>query len=142
MRKWFVIVMLFLLPLRGVVGDAMAYSMLPDVSKGVSTAQQDSTNFVAARALFDWARASFYPKVQVSGMSGQPCHMVASAAEPTDDNDKVSNQCTACQACHMSAAIPLQLHSKLLQTAADMPTQRPAQWHSADARQLAKTPIF
>jgi hypothetical protein len=142
MRKWFVIVMLFLLPLRGVVGDAMAYSMLPDASQGTSSAQQDATNSVAARALFDWARASFYPKKQVSSMSAQPCHMSATAAEPADDNDKVSNQCTACQTCHMSAATPLQLHSNLLQTAAELPAQRAAQWHSADARLLAKTPIF
>jgi hypothetical protein len=142
MRKWFVIVMLFLLPLRGVVGDAMAYSMLPDVSKGVSTAQRDATNSVAARALFDWARASFYPQNHASAMSGQPCHMVATAAEPTDDNDQASNQCTACQTCHMSAATPLQLHSPVLQSAAELPAQRAAQWHSADARLLAKTPIF
>jgi hypothetical protein len=139
MRKWFVIVMLFLLPLRGLVGDAMAYSMLPDASKGTSAEQQDATHSVAARALFDWAKASFYPQNHASGMSGQPCHM---AAGQTDDKDSVQNQCTACQACHMSAATPLQLHSNLLQTAADLPTQRPAQWHSADARLLAKTPIF
>ncbi len=142
MRKWFVIVMLFLLPLRGVVGDAMAYSMLPDAPKGNQTVQSDATNSIAARAVFDWAKAYFYPQNHVSSMSGQPCHMSATAAEPTDDNDQVSNQCTACQTCHMSAATPLQLHSNLLQTAADLPTQRAAQWHSADARLLAKTPIF
>jgi hypothetical protein len=139
MRKWFVIVMLFLLPLRGLVGDAMAYSMLPNAPKGTSAVQQDATHSVAARALFYWAKASFYPQNHASGMSGQPCHM---AAGPTDNKDSVQNQCTACQACHMSAATPLQLHSHLLQTAADLPTQRPAQWHSADARLLAKTPIF
>jgi hypothetical protein len=139
MRKWFVIVMLFLLPLRGLVGDAMAYSMLPDTSKGTSVVQQDATHSVTARAIFDWAKSSFYPQHHASSISGQPCHM---ASGQTDDKDSVQNHCTACQACHMSAAILLQFSDHLLQTAADLPTQRPAQWHSADARLLAKTPIF
>lgn len=143
MRKWFVIVMLFLLPLRGLVGDAMAYSMLPDAPKGTNTAQQSAANSVAAHAAFDWARATFHPQNHASGMSVQPCHGAAEAAEQSDDKSTVQkNHCTACQTCHMSAATPLQLHSPVLQTAAELPAQRAAQWHSADARLLAKTPIF
>jgi hypothetical protein len=53
MRKWFVIAMLFLLPLRGLVGDAMAYSMLPEAPKATASTLQGIENLATAHAVFD-----------------------------------------------------------------------------------------
>jgi hypothetical protein len=113
MRRWFVIFMLFLLPIRGLVGDAMAYSMLP---AGMPT------NGMA-----------------VQNESKAPCHMDMAAA---DNVDTQQSQCTTCQACNLSAAIPLLLPEGILHTTAAAPTQRTAFWISAEPRLLAKTPVL
>jgi hypothetical protein len=143
MRKWFVVIMLFLLPLRGLVGDAMAYSMLPGALNSAAAAQPVTTNIVAAPAIFYWATALFdHQNTAASGASSatlHPCHMATAQADSTES---VQNQCTACQVCHLSAATPLQLPSGLLQTATALPEQQQALWHSAEPRLIAKTPVF
>jgi hypothetical protein len=139
MRKWFVVVMLILLPLRGLVGDAMAYSMLPGALTVAQTAQQKATNLVAAPAIFYWATAALDYTNSVKAATTPPCHM---AMAEGDSKDSMQNQCTTCQACHLSAATPLQLPSSLLQTATALPEQRQALWHSAEPRWIAKTPVF
>jgi hypothetical protein len=143
MRKWFIVIMLFLLPLRGLVGDAMAYAMLPGALNSAAAAQPVTTNIVAAPAIFYWAAAVFDQQNMVKSDSGSaaahPCHM---ATAENDSADGVPNQCTACQVCHLSAATPLQMPSGLLQTATALPEQRQALWHSAEPRLIAKTPVF
>jgi cytochrome c553 len=139
MRKWFVVLMLFLLPIRGLVGDAMAYSMLPGALTSTSTVPSKATNLVAAPAIFYWATAAFDHSNGVTAGSLHPCHMTMAEV---DSNDSVQNQCTACQACHLSAATPLQLPLGLLQTAATLPEQRQTLWHSAEQRLIAKPPVF
>lgn len=139
MRKWLVVLMLFLLPLRGLVGDAMAYSMLPAALTVAQTVQQKATNLVAAPEVFGWAAASFAHTNKVQATAASPCHIAMADA---DSNDSMQNQCTSCQACHLSAATSLQLPSDLLQTATALPEQRQALWHSAEPRWIAKTPIL
>lgn len=139
MRRYLLIFMLFLLPIRGLVGDAMAYSMLPGALTAVHTTQPVDTNIVAAPAIFQWAAAVLDHEIRAESASVHPCHM---AMAQTDSNDTVQNQCTACQACHLSAATPLQLPSGLLQTASALPEQRQALWHSAEPRLIPKTPVF
>jgi hypothetical protein len=139
MRRYLAIFMLFLLPIRGLVGDAMAYSMLPGALTGAQTAQQKATNLVAAPAIFYWATAALDHKYSVKTATTPPCHMAMAEA---DSKDSVQNQCTTCQACHLSAATPLQMPSSLLQTATALPEQRQALWHSAEPRLIAKTPVF
>lgn len=113
MRRWFIIFMLFLLPIRGLVGDAMAYSMLPTgMPTSVEVVQNEPT---------------------------PPCHMNMAAA---DNVDTQQSQCTTCQACHFSAATPMQLPEGILHTTAAAPTQRTAHWISAEPRLLAKTPVL
>lgn len=128
MRKWFVVFMLFLLPIRGLVGDAMAYSMAPN-----------ATNSVAARALSTASSSDFTTDNTVKMAPSHPCHTDDAA---TGDTTPAQNQCTTCQACHFSAAPNLQWASGLLHTTAAAPSQRATLWHSADARLLAKTPVF
>jgi hypothetical protein len=139
MRKWFVVLMLFLLPLRGLVGDAMAYSMLPVALTTANNAQQKATNLVDVSAIFYWASAVFDDTNSAETDTPRPCHMAMAEA---DSKGGVQNQCTTCQACHLSAATPLQMPSGLLQIATALPEQRQALWHSAEPRLVAKTPVF
>jgi hypothetical protein len=129
--------MLLLLPIRGLVGDAMAYSMLPSPPATVNQLQV-ATDLGAARAIFYWASSHLDPQNAAEKTAKQPCHTAQTAS---NDQDATQNQCSTCQACHLSAATPLQLHDGLLHTTAALPQQRPAQWRSADRRLLAKTPV-
>jgi hypothetical protein len=113
MRRWLIIFMLFLLPIRGLVGDAMAYSMLP---MGMPVSSE-----------------------VVQSEPTPPCHTSMAAA---NDAGTQQSQCTTCQACHLSAATPMQLPEGILHTTAAAPTQRTAFWISADLRLLAKPPVL
>ena len=128
MRKWFVVFMLFLLPIRALVGDAMAYNM-----------PSSATDLVAGRAVSTASSSVFNAENTNETALNHPCHTQDAA---TDDTNPVQNQCTTCQACHFSAAPHLQWASGLLHITTAAPSQRAAQWHSADARLLAKTPVF
>jgi hypothetical protein len=142
MRRCLVIFMLFLLPIRGLVGDAMAYSMLPGALNSAA-GRAIATDIVAAPAIFHWATALFdhhsVVAIDAGPTAAHPCHM---ATAQTDSTDNLQGQCTACQACHLSAATPLQLPLGLLQIATTLPEQRQALWHSAEPRLVAKTPVF
>lgn len=127
MRKWFVVFMLFLLPIRGLVGDAMAYSM-----------PLNATDSVAARAVSAAYDDVLVTENTIKTAPSHPCHDDDAAA---DDTAPVQNQCTTCQACHFSAVPQQRWTGTLLHTTTAVPSQRAAQWHSADARLLAKTPI-
>jgi hypothetical protein len=139
MRRYLAILMLLLLPIRGLIGDAMAYSMLPGALTSANIVQQKATNLIAAPAIVYWATAAIDHTNPDKKATAQPCHMAMAEA---DSNDNVQNQCTTCQACHLSAATPLQMPSGLLQTATALPEQRQALWHSAERRLIAKTPVF
>jgi hypothetical protein len=142
MRRYLLIFMLFLLPIRGLVGDAMAYSMMPAPAPAAATEQQteiqSATNSGASRAIFHWAAAHFDTQTAAEPTSKHPCHTNMAAAS---DQDSTHNQCTSCQACHLSAATPFQLPDNLLQTSAALPQQRASLWRNADPRLLAKTPV-
>ncbi len=141
MRKWFVIAMLFLLPLRGLVGDAMAYSMLPEAPKATASTLQGIENLATAHAVFDWTKVSFYPQNHTETASNLPCHS-PTAQTDANDSDTAQNQCTACQACHLGALTDTVHAAHVLQSASSAPAQQATQWHSADPRLLAKTPVL
>jgi hypothetical protein len=139
MRRYLVIFMLFLLPIRALMGDAMAYSMLPAAAQAAGNAQQSTTNLGAAHAIFYWASSLMEHEKPAELAPQHPCHTDMASA---DDQGTTQNQCSTCQACHLVTATPVQLHTALLQTTAAQPQQRPTQWRSADVRLLAKTPVF
>jgi hypothetical protein len=139
MRRFLLIFMLFLLPLRGLVGDAMAYSMLPHAPQTAGNVPSDTINLVAARATFYWASSQFEQEKPVETATQHPCHTDMAAA---DDADAVQNQCSTCQACHLVVASPVHTPSALLHTTAAAPLERPVLWRSADARLPAKTPLL
>jgi hypothetical protein len=139
MRRALLIFMLFLLPLRGLVGDAMAYSMLPVGMPASSEVAQNATNIVAAYAHTTTTSSTFLHETAAQSTPKHPCHMNMAAS---DDVDVQQSQCTTCQACHLSAATPVQLPGGILHTTAAAPTQRSAHWISAEPRLLAKTPVL
>jgi hypothetical protein len=139
MRRWLVIFMLLLLPIRGLVGDAMAYSMLPLGPSGSQAPTQTAMHSEAAYALPTSASGLSSHQGAAPSAAKAPCHMKLAAVDSTDPQQ---TQCTTCHACNLSAALPLLLPSGILQTAAVLPLQQAAQWISADQRLLAKTPVF
>jgi hypothetical protein len=138
MRRCLVIFMLLLLPIRGWVGDAMAYSMLPTGQSPAHTAAQNATHSGAAYAHIQRAGIDIDHQNPLPTTAAHPCHTDLAAA---DDSDSTPSQCNSCQVCHLSAATPLQLPSGTLHTSAALPAQRAAPWTSADPRLLAKTPV-
>jgi hypothetical protein len=128
MRKWLVIFMLFLLPIRGLVGDAMAYSMLPN-----------TVDSVVSQAATVVGNANLGHQKSVDAAPKLPCHTDVSA---TSDADAAQNQCTTCQACHLGALADSLHPSVLLQAVVAAPAQHADQWHSAEPRLLAKTPVL
>ncbi len=145
MRRWIVVFMLLLLPIRGLVGDAMAYSMLPaavaastNAAADTPASHSDATNSVAVPAAFHWLSGLFDYQNAPQSMAGMPCHQdVAQAGEP----DASVNQCSTCQACHLSAATPVQWQASLPALTTALPLHRPLLWHSAELRPLLKTPV-
>jgi cytochrome c553 len=121
-RKIFIVVMLLLMPIRGFIGDAMAYDMLisgknPALMVSAATSEQ----------------ADIAPAGQ------HPCHMDA-AASPSDDSQQ--SQCTTCQACHFSALVDHLTHARLPSQPSAAPAQLLAFWHSAELQRQAKPPVL
>jgi hypothetical protein len=139
MRRWLVIFMLFLLPLRGLVGDAMAYSMLPAGMPASGEVAQNATKYVATYVHSTGTSSMFEHENAAQTTSQPPCHMDMAVSE---DAGTPQSQCTTCQACHLSVAIPMQLPDGILHTTAVAPVQRTAFWIGADLRLLAKTPVL
>jgi hypothetical protein len=120
MRRWFAILMLFILPVRGLVGDAMAYSMLP--------MQLQAPPPVVAQAM------------QPAADSKMPCHEANDASQVGNTADE--QQCTSCQVCHLSISYPTQAATSLHPTAAAAPLQHASVWHSAELRLSVKPPVL
>ena len=120
MRRWFAILMLFILPIRGLVGDAMAYSMLP--------MQLQTPAPVAVQAM------------QTAADSKMPCHEANDVSQEVNKADV--QQCTSCQVCHLALSYPTQAATSLPQTAAAAPLQHASVWHSAELRLSVKPPVL
>ncbi len=122
MRKIFIIVMLLLMPIRGLIGDAMAYDML---ISGKNSALMVS--------------ATTSEQADVAPAGQHPCHMDA-AASPSDDSQQ--SQCTTCQVCHFSALVDHLTCARLPLQGSAAPAQSLAFWHSAEPQRQAKPPVL
>jgi hypothetical protein len=124
MRKFLAISLLFLMSIRGFVGDAMAYEMLLSDQKSTPSAQvqlvDTEPNAKAETEHF-------------------PCHM--DSASPVYAESDLS-QCTTCQVCHLSAVLYSNDAVALTLSCNAAPTQALAIWHSADLKRPAKTPVL
>lgn len=113
MRRIFLILMIVLLPLRGIAGDAMAAQMLP------SMLGQSAVTAVA-----------------------MPCHGDAAQAVQTDDGLGLQSACSACQACHLSVFVSYTLFATPVAKAGAQPASPVVQWASAELALIAKPPVF
>jgi hypothetical protein len=145
MRRWFAILMLFILPIRGLVGDAMAYSMLP---MQLQTPTPVVTPALAKVSGFTSLKMMAMEHLQSMGMgmdseaanSKLPCHDANDASQEGDTAD--AQQCTSCQVCHLALTYPVQATTSLPQTATAAPLQHASAFHSADLRLSVKPPVL
>jgi hypothetical protein len=143
MRRWFAIFMLFILPIRGLVGDAMAYSMLP---MQLQTLTPVVTPALAKVSGFTSLKMMAMEHMQRMGMDSEaansklPCHDANDASQEGDTAD--AQQCTSCQVCHLALTYPVQATNSLPQTAAAAPLQHASVWHSAELRLSVKPPVL
>jgi hypothetical protein len=126
MRRWFAILMLLLLPIRGLVGDAMAYSMLP---MPLQTPQPVATQVM-----------QIVQMKQAAAERKMPCHEANDASQ--EGNPADAPQCTTCQVCHLTMSYPMQSANALQLTAAAPPVQHASTWHSAELRLSVKPPVL
>jgi hypothetical protein len=139
MQRFLVLLMLFILPIRGLVGDAMAYSMLPlapgKTQNQVSNPPQNTPELIANYLI------STSEKIEKNGVNTSvkpPCHTDTASAESTSPD---AQQCTTCQVCHLSVAVPILHVQPVVHTLALPAVQSATAWHSAEPRLIAKTPI-
>ena len=140
MRRLFVILMLFILPIRGLMGDVMAYSMLsvPTPAPGVtesSLAKPAVANMTAT--MNHMQRVDMGNQVIPTKAS---CHETVDSTQQDDSADK--QDCTACQVCHLTVTYPFQAISSLLLAPAAQPVQHTSFWHSAELRLSNKPPVL
>jgi hypothetical protein len=162
MRRWFIVLMVLLMPIRGIIGDAMAYAMVTGMPASHSTmqAQYETTNSIASKAVNTWtiadkqhknmpqmlsaASAAADTAASDAAPSAVPCHMGTMAKsdmqQPQDNN--TTSTCSACQVCHASVLPSLTLAPALLALPSTAPAYTALAWHSAEPRQLAKNPIL
>lgn len=148
MRRPLFIAMIFLLLLRGMVGDAMATGMAAGhLQKAVS-----ATEFVAVRA--HETRADGHFGHNISDNTAEP--MMHTAAMPPDCAGHATGQgsepmnpqatghcdsCAACQACNTVALSPLTGNTASLSIPPALPHSPAAQFASAVAALGQKPPI-
>ena len=108
MRRWLLIVMVALLPIRGWVGDAMAMEMASTAAAHASSSQHLATLFIANHE--DGARtyAPFDMKMAAEGHADCPGHAEAMPTGPdastaAESGHDACNACTSCQVCHTVA---------------------------------------
>lgn len=114
--------MLLLMPIRGFIGDAMAYQML--------------TSDLNSALLFEVTTVKSDAK---QATEHSPCHM--ENASSLDDEPQQS-KCTACQACHSNAVIYTGSSARLSAANHAAPVQLRSFWHSAELVRLAKPPVL
>lgn len=122
MRKIFVICMLLVMPLRGFIGDAMAYEMLMSDQLAVPSAQ-------IAAAKLDSKHVA----------DRLPCHTESASAL---DGEPQQSKCTACHACHFSAVIYSGCSARLAAANHASPEQWLSFWHSAELVRFSKPPVL
>jgi hypothetical protein len=108
MRRWLLILMVTLLPIRGWVGDAMAMEMAASAAAHANSSQHTATLFIAINV----DRARIKPLIDINlaseGDADCPGHAEAlptgpDASPATEAGHDACNACTSCQVCHTVA---------------------------------------
>jgi hypothetical protein len=124
MRRVLTALLITLLAMRALVGDAMAYSMVQSAPlRVVAGVQLDALQDVPSEA------------------SSMPCHTAASS--PNDDATGAAHPpCTTCQVCHLSAFLPTTLLAQTRAMPCEPPTVQAVVWRSAERALVSKPPIL
>ena len=138
MRRFLLILMLLSLPLRGLMGDAMAYSMLPTELKKSVVSSKITTESIANYSIFTSENIEKNDATRSDNVAQSPCH---SAAAASDDASAESYLCTTCQVCHLTVFLPLFPSLRVAHAGVSLPSQANVLWHSAEPRRIAKTPV-
>ena len=130
MRRVFLILMIFLLPLRGMVGDAMAVQMMIPIISGVSVAGNSLQKAVAS--------AEKANALGIEKPSAMPCHEVADSQSDTTEHDA----CASCEVCHLSACVTTVLPPSVAQSAEAKPASPVVQSISTTLILINKPPVL
>ena len=130
MRNVFLILLTFLLPLRGMVGDAMAVQMMMPTIHGVSVAENSPPK---AGASLSKAGALGFEK-----LSAMPCHDVVD----TQIGVAAPDGCASCEVCHLSAFVGTLLPASVAISAEARPAPLVVHLASAELVLFAKPPIL
>ena len=130
MRRVFLILLTLLLPLRGMVGDAMAVQMMVPTISGVSVVENSLQKAGASAAK---AGALGFEK-----LSAMPCHDVVD----TPSGVSAPDGCASCEVCHLSAFVTTLLPASVAISAEAKPASPVVQLVSAELTQFAKPPIL
>jgi len=143
MRRPFFIAMIFLLLLRGMVGDAMATGMAAGHLQRVS----DATEFVAAHVHETRADGHFGHETAAESMTHPAAtppdcagHAAGEASDPMTATGHCES-CAACQACNTVALSPVTASTASLAIPPALPRSPAAQFASAVAALGQKPPI-
>ncbi len=149
MRRFIFILMIALLPLRGWMGDAMAYGMVQAMAQqGLQAAQAISSDATFTEANNDhMALTSGSNSVNIENMAtpalaAHPCHSADTPSATSSTDAPVSNACTVCQVCHLTASLPQPLCTLLQARSSTLAAQPPLLWASADLSVLTKPPVL
>ena len=146
MRRLLLIAMIIMLPLRGLMGDAMASQMLPTTlqqaelafdsgGENATVSIADSAHSTRATDAFDHQKAAV--------IATAPCHDgTATVDDDGDDGDVAKDACSTCQACHLSALVSNSPLVMPMTIAEAKPASLAVQWVSAELSLLAKPPVF
>jgi hypothetical protein len=124
MRRVLTALLITLLAMRALVGDAMAYGMVQSAPlEAMTSAQNDSQQAMPHEA------------------SSMPCHTVA--ATTSDDATSAAHPaCTTCQVSHLSAFLPAGLLPIALAIPSALPAEQALAWHSAERALVSKPPVL
>ena len=145
MRRFLLIAMIIMLPLRGMVGDAMAMQMTSQPFAQAVASEAVATDSVAVHAYPTKDIGNLDTQIAVQKTSGMPCHdMLGQDVSGTDDaaQQSSSNACTSCQVCHLSALTSGSVTSVSVNTAHPALAFAPHYWASAELSQSTKPPVF
>jgi hypothetical protein len=133
MRRWFILIMIALLPIRGWVGDVMAADMV--TQRIAALAQAPEMTRQAANAAAD-------PHADCHGKAA--AHSLAPAADAPHTATNTANDCgscTSCQVCHSVGMAPVAGAAPFVPAPHATPPLRGTHFASAEPARGFKPPI-
>lgn len=132
MRRWFIFIMIALLPIRGWVGDVMAAEM---VTQRIAALEQ-----VPAMAQLA-ADAAADPHADCHGKAAAHSPASSPATDPTTSAADCGN-CTSCQVCHSVGLATVAGATTLVSAPHAAPPIRGTHFASAEPARGFKPPIY